>query len=637
MGVSLWYQLTAMAIALVSSPIACSPAVPVQKQTTAQVQENAVTIHADFSRWDGPPLAKTKFAVYQTPFLSRKSLLRSTEFLGEAGVQDIRYEMGWGKPDTYAFDQIKGDAVNPTIDFSALDPFVEKLREGAIHPLFALTYNPLPFKNGTDWQRWKDAPNNTEGYRSVVRRYAEHYRTTMRIPGAFYEVWNEPDLPGDGGMVFFNGKPEGYAPLYDAAAPGVRSGDPDAAVGGAGIAYDHAYIRPILATKQPVDFVSIHAYANYASQLNNLRGLVKDRPELPLLMTEYASYDKFGKDAPISRHDGAMRFFKDVHGLLTFTDTPKVYWAQWVDDDLGMITRDFHRKAIFNAYTLYQKELPVDRSPVTVVGSGVNALAGADEHRAGIALWNETAEEKTVTVHLDKLPFVQGNVAVYRIDADNASYTDNPAKERLTALSIGKFAKGVVKWQGKIPGESVVFLKLTGDSTAPTPHKALGKFVRSYYWFPDRQSTAYADFDPHTMTARVGMGGHASGIAQIGTVLDGMPSHLSMQVTRRGPFFTGDANALFGVRLDFGDKNGGYSKSVLLHDGSYNPLRTTVLPWGKGGTAPDISIIKKEMMTGKAFTVDLKALAPANWKGRIFLTPILENRGIGSSARITLF
>lgn len=59
-----------------------------------------------------------------------------------------------------------------------------------------------------------------------------------------------------------------------------------------------------------------------------MRGMLKNRAEVPILLTEYASYDAFGKTVPISRHPGAMRFFKDVEGLLSFTDSPKVYWAQ---------------------------------------------------------------------------------------------------------------------------------------------------------------------------------------------------------------------------------------------------------------------------------------------------------------------
>lgn len=176
---------------------------PTQSPAPAKV-EDVVIFDADFSRWEGVPLIKTKFGVYQTPFLSRENQLRAVERMREAGVQDVRYEFAWGKPDAFPFDQISGDALNPTIDFSALDPFVEKLRDAAITPLFALTYNPVPLKNGTNWQRWKDTPRDLTIYRDIIRRYAAHYRDALKIPGALYEVWNEPDIPGDAGARVFS-------------------------------------------------------------------------------------------------------------------------------------------------------------------------------------------------------------------------------------------------------------------------------------------------------------------------------------------------------------------------------------------------------------------------------------------------
>ena len=61
---------------------------------------------------------------------------------------------------------------------------------------------------------------------------------------------------------------------------------------------------------------------------------------------------------PISRAEGAARFFDDVAGLLRFPDAPKVYWAQWADDSLGLLTNDLHRKALFNAFKSTRRSCP---------------------------------------------------------------------------------------------------------------------------------------------------------------------------------------------------------------------------------------------------------------------------------------
>lgn len=596
----------------------------------------AQVFHVDFSTWIGPPLVKTKFGVYQTPFLSKSDLQRAAALLPEAGVQDLRYEMGWGKPDTYAFDQIRGTTANLLIDFSALDPFVLSLKQSGVTPLFAMTYDPLPLKTGTGWQRWKDVPANLAAWQEIQRRYAAHYRQVSGRAGPYYELWNEPDLPGDGGKVFFNGSPADYADVYRAGAAGIAGGDPDALAGGPAIAYDLRYAQ-FLRTQPGVGFASIHAYANYASQLTGFRALVKDQLTVPLFLTEYASYTHYGPKEPVSRFPAAARFLQDVKGLLTFTDTPKVYWAQWVNDSLGMVTQDFHRKAIFNAYTLYQTRLPVDRSPVTPDGAdGLALLAGSDDHTSGVAVWNESAEDKTATVHLDHLPFKNGRLRLSRIDSSHASYMDNPAAEMLSVSGDWKIQDNQAEWTGTVPAQGVVFLQASDGSGVSLlrPHK-IGTVVGQRDWFPERGSGAYTDFDPRTSIIRIGEGAQTLPV-QTGIVLDRPAAALRVRVTRRGPFALLGLDSLFGLRVDYGAKQGGHAKSILWHDGSYRAAGSSALPWGKEGARPDRARVVPQMNTGKTFILNITSSAPEDWNGRIILTPILRNRGQGSCARILL-
>jgi xylan 1,4-beta-xylosidase len=601
------------------------------------VAAHAQVFHADFSKWAGTPLVKTKFGVYETPFLKKDDLNRAAALLPEAGVQDLRYEMGWGKPDTYAYDQIHGTAAAPLIDFAALDPFVRRLKQCGVTPLFAMTYDPLPLKTGTDWQRWKDMPADLAAWQEIQRRYAGHYRRVNQLDGPLYEMWNEPDIPGDHGKMFFNGSPADYANVYRAGAAGIRAGDADARVGGPAIAYDLNYARP-LASLRNLDFASIHAYDNYAGQLTGLRGLFRGRPAVPLLLTEYASFTSYGPKAPVSRYPAAERFFRDAKGLLAFEDVPKVYWAQWVDDSIGLLTRNFHRKALFNALKLYQTMLPVDRNAVSPDGANsLNLLASSDSHTACVVLWNETTAERTATVHLDHLPFTQGNLQLYRIDASHASYGDDPAAERLGVNGTWKVSAGQAVWTGMVPAESVVFLQASdGSAVSLLRPQKIGTFIRDLYWFPNRGSDAYADFDPHTSIVRVGEGSQSLSAAQIGVVLDKPAANLHVQVTRQGPFAAQDANGLFGLRVDYASRQGGYSKSVLWCNSPPRLTRTVSLPWGKGGARVDHAYLAHEMNTGKRFIIPVAHNAPGNWNGRIILTPILQNMGAGSCARITL-
>lgn len=424
----------------------------------------------DASSSSGPALVKDKFGVYQTPFLGTAGLpdlTRMESLLEEAGVRDLRYEMGWGKPDAFAFDQISGSPTAPTIDFGRLDPFLLMLKRSDVRPLLAMTYDPLPLKTGSDWQRWKDVPSNLPVWQDINRRYAEHYRDALGIEDIAYEIWNEPDLPGDGGKVFFNGDAAAYGQVYAHAAAGIRAGDPDAWVGGPGIAYDTRYVTESGLLTHPVDFVSIHAYANAVPQLAAIGAAMGNR-DLPVYLTEYASYTTFSATGLNSRSEGAVQFFRDVKALLQYPRLRKVYWAQWIDDSLGMITYDLRRKAIFNAYRIYQTLLPVRRAAVAPdEAESIGTLAAADSTAAGVVLWNRGSAGDTVEVTLDNLSFESGTLRLYRIDTRHASYVDDPSTERLTVDGEWSFSGRSATWRGRIPGQGVVFLRAVRKGVDP--------------------------------------------------------------------------------------------------------------------------------------------------------------------------
>ncbi len=606
----------------------------------AQGRETPAVFDVDFSRWIDPPLVKTKFGVYQTPLVSRDVLLRSLSRLREINVQDFRYELGWGKPDVLEPHQVTGTAAAPRLDFSLTNALVSGLRGAQnVRPLFALTYCPDPLQTRTDWPAWKDLPRDLRAWQTICGAFAAHFRLSRPVPA--YEVWNEPDIPETGGKMFFSGGPAEYDRLYEHAAAGVRAGDANAPVGGAAVAYDLRYFVPLLA--RPLDFASIHAYDNYAAQVAGLRARLDKRPDLPIYLTEYASFTTFGKSAPVSRYPAAARFFRDVTGMLGLPDLVKVYWAQWVDDDLGLITRDGHKKALFNAFKIYG-QLPVDRNAVTptTAPGGVNALASSDEHTAGVVVWNENEEDgkdRTVSVHLRRLPFARGSVQAYRIDKNHASYKDDPAAENLNAERQWNFDAGGTEWTGRVPAGGVVYLKVTdGSGKSLLTPKHVGTLIRMHHWFPDRKTNAYADFDPRTAIARLSMGKQNAGVAQIGVVLENPVRRFLVRVKRTGPFTASDKNALFGLRLDFASRaGGGYGHGVLFHGGLYDTRRGAVLPWGRGGAVPNAARKEAGMSTGKPFLVDLDKIAPPDWDGRrVLISFVLQNAGAGSRARIAL-
>ena len=118
----------------------------------AALSAGAQTFSVAFGTASSPDCVKNKIGVYQTPFMGTGSyppLTSMAPFLADAGVHDLRYEIAWGKPDAFAYDQIGGTEASPTIDFTRMDPFVHMLQTNGVAPLFATGYDPVPLKTCT--------------------------------------------------------------------------------------------------------------------------------------------------------------------------------------------------------------------------------------------------------------------------------------------------------------------------------------------------------------------------------------------------------------------------------------------------------------------------------------------------------
>ncbi len=454
------------------------------------------TITANFSAARDQPLLKDKIGVYQTPFMGTRglpSLLAMQPFLHEAGVRDLRYEMGWGKPDTYAYAQIGGTVSEPKIDFTKLDPFLRMLHANGVEPLLAVGYDPLPLQvcGSTNKNCWKNPPASYSGWQSILKQIARHYDTTLGIGGIQYEVWNEPDLVSGGSKAFFDGGPSEYGGMFKYGVDGVKggasnsAGTADALGGGPAIAYNTTYITQSGMLQQPVDFFSIHSYANYSKQIDALRSEVDSSS--PLYVTEYGSYSTFGIKGPISTHAGAMRFLADVATMLDDPGVPKIYWAQWIDDSLGMITYSLHRKAIFNAYKIYETMLPVDRVRTSISGmtAGIGSMAAVDPHTAGIVVWNSTAVARPVAVELRQLPFARGKLTQWYIDRQHASFEDDAPEDLTSGGDSSAAVKGrAARWSGTIQPQSLIYIHITDGSANLLKKNSIGTYEGDHYYFP---------------------------------------------------------------------------------------------------------------------------------------------------------
>ena len=100
---------------------------------------------------------------------------------------------------------------------------------------------------------WKD-------YVQAFVRFLQHRYGEEEIRTWYFEVWNEPDLPG----AFWNGTREEYFHLYEVTARAIKEIDPLIPVGGPSTSnskWVKSFLNFCAQNQVPVDFVTTHQYA----------------------------------------------------------------------------------------------------------------------------------------------------------------------------------------------------------------------------------------------------------------------------------------------------------------------------------------------------------------------------------------
>ena len=607
-----------------------------------------VSVRVDYGEFVDPPLIKTKFGVYQTPLAPIDRMLRDLPLLGELEARTLRFETAWGKTIDFNPPSITGTPEALRYDRTDYTRWVDGVVAQGARPLLTHSYTPVPLQQDGDW---RNPPTDLDAWERVNEDYARYWYE-HGLKGLDIEIWNEPDL-----SIFFLGTREDYFDLYRTGARGARAGHPDAKIGGPVTAFSEwysAFLAFVRSENLPLDFLSGHAYANAEAQITPMRNVLGRNtwPGVEMWLTEYAAYPSNpGTDirggGAIERFRAAADFLDDVERFLAYPELTRVYWAQWSDiefkdaegnwtvnydaDKMGFVDVTGEKKAIYNAFALYNR-MPVDRNAVQVAGGDIGALASSDTHNAAVLLWNPTETAATVTITLDALPFEQGTAELYRIDADHASFFENRDAPELAVVERHTVDGGQFSWTGALPGKGTLYLALSdGSGESELDRNEVARVVRTDHWFQDRGNTHYADFDPHTWTARLGMGkAKDRALAQVGVTAEELPARLYIRTTTSGMVQDLDANSLLGVRIDYGDGTGTFTGSVLFHGGLYHAGRTTPFPWGTG-EAPD-EVVQVEDFSG--FVVDLAQHGPAGVPERAVVSFVMQNTGSGSRAKM---
>ena len=595
-----------------------------------------VNVVADFSVALDPPLVK-KFDFMNSGIVPTWRYRRDLDLIDDLKVQSLRVDLFWGEPQIngWTTEMISGSAEDLRFDFAEIDELSRMLKARRIGGYWSYCYNPLPLQAGFGHA---SHPADLEAWREIMYQFARHFKESDLRPD-YHAIWNEPDLD-----IFYNRPVEVYSQLYKYGVEGLRTGDPDAFVGGPDLAFTDEWVDPFLdfveEEQLPLDFFAFHAIGvSPTSRVNTVRRKIKDRPYFDtteLVFSELNPSMIFNSPlAPVVRYTQAALILDHIAKLVDQTDITRVHWAQFLDssvDTLGVVSLDGHRRAAYNAFKLYAM-MPVDRRTVAV-SKPLSALASTDAYTSGLLLWNRSRSDKSLSVALENIPFARGTLRVYRIDEEHASYFENPDSENLTAVEVHEdLDTSALTWQGDIPDHGVLYLEVTdgSDPSELARVETVGEIIRVNRYFPDRSKDNYAEFDRSTWIARLGMGSQDYADSRIGTVLEDVPSVLALSFLTEGSPLQLDANSLLGLRLDYavGER---YTKSVLLHSGLHIVERDSLEPWGTK-RQPDQVFAVDDLSNMR---LEPAQYAPKDWNGRLILTVMMQNTGAGTRAKVRI-
>ncbi len=596
-------------------------------------------------------------------------ILNTTPALDEIKAENLRFDLFMGY-NGLGYEIGRGEDKKGLTDeeYAQTMQVVNKLKENNVSPY--VTYFAAPEYCGSNWKKIDDLAK----WEEICENIAKYFKNNgVRLGG--HEVWNEPDFNGS----FFAGDWIDYIDAYLAGARGIRKGNPDATVVGMSVAYPERacnnkttgsdgvktdfqrFIEKTSEADMLPDAISWHYYGrqgqisgredvseNLSSYLNPMRSSLQGyqngtHPDLeegtsyPELETMQQHLNEFNiyqpsVDAIYQTVEMLPGMFYAFDELLAATDVTRVGWAALVGEKNGKLSYDLidgqslQRYPAYHALWMYA-HLPVDRVSVDLKNDNLGTMAGADSHRAGMIVYNKGNKEEKINVTLKNLPFAKGDLDVYLVDEDHYSYTTQNAplkvRERRDVATEGLEVRMTLK------PNSAYYIEVNDPNgkSDTDDYAKVGDVVRKDYWYYERGNNfPYADIHENSFTAHVGMAGKAEGKSAVAVTLDGMKDKNGLNVkyeTWGNP--TAGASSALGVRVDYCKADGTYESGKLYAVGTFAANPET--PFSHSAASEVVS-----MGTDGSYSLDFSD-APAGWNGRIRLTYLIQDAGVGATAK----
>ncbi|WNJ20646.1 GH39 family glycosyl hydrolase [Pontibacter sp. G13] len=492
----------------------------------------------------------------------------------------------------------------------------------------------------------KVPPTNFVEYAEGIGKFVELYTNVKPI---VWEVWNEPQ--NGNSFLITDNTIRDYNLIYENVAPEVRSADPDAVIAGPAMAntssvidaFSEAFLDNVRNKNLPLDYYSIHSYNRFGNGIDRLKDIIdvsranlsNDFQTVPMIFTEYEQTPT-GDNPDREFTIGAVRWLEDIDFFLEQTDIPIVTWNRYQfkgsGNSGGLVDDQQNRRPIYWAYKVFG-DMPTERKELTInnAPNGLDGFASADESGAGILIWNNSNNTRSINLQTSNLPFSSGTVKLYRIDADHSSYLENSNNDNLSQIWSRNLST-LNNTTLSIPGPGIIYLEITPNTVPASPTMVSADYIRAWQ-FTARKSAGgifqhYGHFDWNTWTGRMGVKTN-TGRGMCGVTMDNTPSAVGFQFKTFDMNPANNNNALVAIRVDYMNGNNAL-KSVMLRSNIYNANRTSKLPWGDNVATGDVVINKGTAIGDNSiFDFNINQNAPNNWNNqrRVIISFIMENTG----------
>lgn len=371
-------------------------------------------------------------------------------------------------------------------DFTKLDDTVNDIIATGALPFFSLGYMPGVF---TSSGSVIDLPQNWDLWKDLVKATIEHYsgKNNRNLTGAYYEVWNEPELPQFGGFKLTGDKD--YRLLYYYAAKGADEaqnvnkfflGGPS--VGSYYSSWVTDFITYVVQNKLQLDFYSWHRYHTnpeiFEQDGVKIRNNLKNFPafaNLPLMLTEWgmdsANSDLNNKDIAAAFTIAAVSSFENTiekSFVFEVKDGPPPNGGRW-----GLFTHDLASppltvKPRYKAFE-YLSKISGDKLSLLGQGSYVRGMAVKTPTGIRMILANYDFSGKNI----ENVPITFTNLDPYSY---NLTY-DYPLEVQSGFFEIVT-SNGVINKSFIMQPNSILYLEL--NPKAPIAQFIPGKFDRSF-------------------------------------------------------------------------------------------------------------------------------------------------------------